>query len=234
VNDDPFFNKLSLYLQSKLPAVDAAQVNQEVTQFKAAVLDKPIGDCTVDQVKVNSLFPTKQEVKEKLTKFKDNVLVKHILPLAGALSIALPAGFALFGPAAPVFAVAILAIGTMVIYGVHKFCEYHATQNAERMAKIEAKLPLIEAIEKTRKSNEKLRTAKRAPQPRIIKVKDPVRSNYSQKVKSIPVQPGNHSFDLWKNRSPDSTGIKSKPHDPVHGLCLENNDSLSRRVREIQ
>ncbi len=151
-SDDKFFEALSLYLQKK--EATKAHANHNVSEFKAAILNKQPAECRVTANP--TWFPSWNDFRQGVKNFNQNILQKHLFSVLAAVSIAFPLAFLLFNPAGPVIPLLIMGGFALTVFCVHKYCEYWETKNKEKMADIETKLPLIECIEKTKQSKEKI------------------------------------------------------------------------------
>lgn len=125
-----------------------------VEDFKSAILG------AVQNVELTSprFFPTWEKVKTNITTF-NKFVTKEVMPVLGVLGIFVPLGFLLFGPAA-LIPIAITAGIVLATYITAKRCERKNSQNMERLAEIEAKLPVIESIHKLEKKAEGLKSVK--------------------------------------------------------------------------
>jgi hypothetical protein len=143
-NDASFYDKLAWYLKKdKTPNVDYVL---SVQTFKEHVLN-PTGELPANS-EINPQKPaftwTWAEIKPRLREVNSFIASKHIYPLlAGALAVAFPLAFVLFGPVAPIpiFITAAIVIG---IYVASKVCEVKAAKHARRLDNIEKKLSLID------------------------------------------------------------------------------------------
>jgi hypothetical protein len=141
-NDASFYDKLTWYLQKDktLNAVNSVQA------FKEHVLN-PTGELPANR-EINPQKPaftwTWAEIKPRLREVNRFIASKHIYPLlAGALAVAFPLAFVLFGPVAPIpiFITAAIVIG---IYVASRVCDSKAAKHARRLDNIEKKFSLID------------------------------------------------------------------------------------------
>jgi hypothetical protein len=173
--DEKFYEALSYYLQEdKKTRVEA---NQLVSQFKSIITGN---DESPLNVKGPSWMPSWKKVSSVMT-FGNQLSWKHIVPVLGLLGVAIPVGFVLFGPAAFI-PLGIIAGVVTTFFVVNKVCEVMAERNLKKLAEIEAKLPVIEAISKNTKNTPQVRSEIRQDNADLV----PIFSSEEASVAPLP------------------------------------------------
>lgn len=137
--DNTFYAKLTLYLEKDSKTKDLA--NEQITKLKSAITGSPQEKINTAGVSLNEPWSFK-----RVNRF----FLKHVAPVIGALSVAIPLGIMLFGTFA-VVPVGIILVTMMTFYGVSKYLEYKQAKNLEAIAEKEVKLTLIEKTVQLRK-----------------------------------------------------------------------------------